>query len=135
MSKELEERKPDLTFYYSHKAALNYEVLAKCSSATEYISTNIPIYANSDLTGQIGYQTQIHIKDAKITSFTCYVLFSTFNGSLTFYNIDPANTSFTDPLFLDTIISGSGDLLGSTGIVATVVLNDLRTVYVYFDKK
>lgn len=135
MSKEFEfeERKPDLIYYSIKKELSQYYVLAKCPVATEYISPNYNIYADKELTIPIGYITGKILQDQNITSYTGYVKFTTFNGALTYYSINP--DGYESPIYNNTILAGSGDLLGTTGIVSSIANKNYLANYVYFNKK
>jgi hypothetical protein len=128
-------KKPDLVFYSLFVSLNDFEILAKCATTTEYISSNYQIYADSLLTNPIGYITNKIIQDEYITSFMGYVRFTSFPGTLNYTAVNLVGAD--QPYFLDTIISGSGDLFGVSGyvVVKTNEDKDYLTNYVYFDKK
>jgi hypothetical protein len=129
------EKNPDIIFYSKKIFLKDFEILAKSSSATEYIAPNYNIYSDPALTNSIGLITHKTLIDGNITSFTDYVLFPEYNCALTFYAINI--NGFEQNVYYDTIIAGSGFLLGSTGIVAVLVdvNKTYNTYYVYLTNK
>ena len=128
-------RQPDL-IYYSNKLDLkDFDILAQCKTATEYISPSLNVYSDKELTNPIGKITSRILQDKELTSYTGYVQFKTFKGSLTYYNLNLED--YYSSTYINTIIAGSGDLLGVTGYVAVLRSEELKylTNYVYFDKK
>jgi hypothetical protein len=129
------DKQPDLVYYSPFVALKDFEILAKCSTTTEYVASNYKIYANPNLVDEIGFITSKLIQDKYITSFIGYVTFTSFNGTLNYNAINLVNED--QPIFINTITSGNGDLLGVKGYVSSITSQDKKylTNYVYFDNK
>lgn len=83
---------------------------------------------------------QSFIIDENIFSFKSDVIFTPFNGTLTYYKIYPkVQYPFTKYVsFINTILSGSGDLSNTSGKVVTIIdpeRTDAESAFVYFNKK
>ena len=133
-SSSFSNKTPDLIYYSDKKDLPDYDILEKSKNDTEYISTNLNIYADSKLTIPIGYITGRVLQDQNITSYTGYVKFTTFNGALTYYAV---SDDYYSSIYIDTILAGSGNLLGATGYVVVIRNEDLDYLinYVYLEKK
>jgi hypothetical protein len=139
LESNIDELIPNLKFYYSNANTVYY-VLATCPTLTVSAAGNIPIYANPNLTGLIGYMQQSYSQDSNIFKFQGDILFLPFIGSLSYYAIYenityPFRKEYT---FINTILSGTGDLSNVSGKVVSYVNpneSDTQTVYIFFDKK
>jgi len=125
---------PDITVYYSNSASNNYEILASSASWKEKIS-NVPVYADFNLTIPIGNITTTLLKKKGITLFSANVIFTVVNGAINYANSELSPTK-GENVYVDTITSGNGDFTFVDGYVISIFDPNSDTVILqfYFNK-